>query len=96
MKRYLRPTSIRRVVVRYQMITERSFGQLRTKPTGGTYVALFNVADTAQTVEFPLQSLGAGKTSFHVRDLWGKRDLGESDRLKAELAPHASMLYRVK
>jgi alpha-galactosidase len=63
---------------------------------GGVYVALFNSSDTRQTVEYPLQSLGTSQTSFHARDIWARRDLGNTDLLKAELAPHASMLYRVK
>ncbi len=63
----------------------------------GAYVALFNLSDAKQTVEYPLQSLGARKVSFRVRDLWSQRDMGEADRLKAEdLAPHAAMLYRVQ
>ncbi len=64
--------------------------------TGGAYLALFNLSDKRQTVEYPLQSLGTTQVSFHVRDLWAKRDLGETDQLKADLAPHSSMLYRVK
>jgi alpha-galactosidase len=60
------------------------------------YVALFNMSDMNQTVEYPLQSLGGNKTAFTVRDVWAKRDLTKTDLLKVELAPHASILYRVK
>jgi hypothetical protein len=68
----------------------------KDQSAGGVYVALFNLSDTRQTVEYPLQSLGKSQTSFHIRDVWAKRELGATDLLKAELAPHASMLYRVK
>ncbi len=62
----------------------------------GAYVAIFNLSNSQQSIEFPLQSLGMSKTSFQVRDLWAGRDLGNADRLRAALGPHASMLYRVK
>jgi hypothetical protein len=68
----------------------------KDQSAGGVYVALFNLSDTRQTVEYPLQSLGKSQTSFHIRDVWAKRELGATDLLKAELTPHASMLYRVK
>jgi hypothetical protein len=61
----------------------------------GAYVALFNLSGTQQTIEYPLQSLGLG-VSVAVRDVWAKRDLGRSDRLKAQLAPHDAALYRVR
>ncbi len=57
------------------------------------YVALFNLADTAQTVEYPLQPLGG--VSYAIRDLWEQKSLGTADRVKAKLQPHASALYAV-
>jgi hypothetical protein len=59
------------------------------------YVALFNLADTPQTVEYPLQPLGLG-TSAAVRDLWARKNLGKLDVLKATLPPHASGLYQIR
>jgi alpha-galactosidase len=61
----------------------------------GAYVALFNLSDARQSVEYPLQTLGLG-TSLKVRDVWAKRDLEQVDRLRTLLAPHASMLYHLK
>ncbi len=58
------------------------------------YVALFNLADTPQTVEYPLQSLGLG-VAFKVRNIWERKDVGKTDSLKAMLEPHASALYAV-
>ncbi len=60
------------------------------------YVALFNLSDARQRVEYPLQTLGLSGASFAIRDLWEQRDAGHADRLKADLAPHASALYEVK
>ena len=59
------------------------------------FIALFNVSDSPQTIEYPLQSLGLASVSFHIRDLWEGRDLGTADRVKAVLRPHASVLFRV-
>jgi hypothetical protein len=53
------------------------------------YVALFNLADAPQTVEYPLH------TSKAVRDLWERKNLGNLDVLKANLQPHASVLYQI-
>jgi hypothetical protein len=63
---------------------------------GGAYVALFNLNDARQTIEYPLQALGLNGASFHVRDLWLHKDLGSTDRISATLAPHASALYRLQ
>ncbi len=62
----------------------------------GAYVALFNLSDTEQTFNYPLQSLGLAKTSFAIRDLWARRDLGHADQFKAKLAPHASALFLLR
>src|SRR5581483_4286296 len=59
------------------------------------YVALFNLSDELQTIEYPLQSVGLSGASYGVRDLWARKDLGSADRLKVALQPHASMLYRL-
>ena len=67
----------------------------RNEAGSAAYVALFNLSDERQTIAYPPQSLGLSKVSFAVRDLWNHRDLGNSDGLKAQLAPHASVLYRV-
>ncbi len=60
------------------------------------WVALFNLANTKQTIDYPLQSLGLSGTAFQIRDLWARKDLEKADRLKITLAPHSSMLYEVK
>lgn len=62
----------------------------------GAYIALFNLDDAPQTIEYPLQTVGLNGASFRVRDLWPRKDLGSMDLLRATLAPHASSLYRVQ
>ncbi|MGA8028441.1 MAG: glycoside hydrolase family 27 protein [Bryobacteraceae bacterium] len=59
------------------------------------YIALFNLSDQSRTIDYPLQNLGTSAVSYSVRDLWARKDLGSTDRLKITLPPHASMLYRL-
>ena len=59
------------------------------------YVALFNVADSAQHVDLAWTDVGLDAGRHAVRDLWARRSLGTADRLRADLAPHASALYRI-
>lgn len=62
---------------------------------GTAYVAISNLADTSQTLQYPLQPLGLSGTSYTVRDLWQRKDLGRMDKLNILLPPHASVLYKV-
>src|SRR5438046_60106 len=67
--------------------------------TSGKYLAVFNAqdasADPAGTpVEVKLRDLGFSKA--HVRDLWGKKDLGEFSGSFAPVIPcHGAALYRI-
>jgi alpha-galactosidase len=62
---------------------------------GVAYVALFNLADAPQTIEYPLQSLGMPSVSFAIRDIWERKDMGTADRIQVSLRPHASAIFRV-
>jgi hypothetical protein len=65
---------------------------------GGYTVALFNLGDTAAPVTVHWSDLGRSSGStLSVRDLWQHENLG-SDKggYTATLAPHASMLLRIK
>ncbi len=64
------------------------------QPNRGLYVAVFNRSDAQQTFEYAWSSLSPGaKSSYTLRDLWERRDLGPANRLKVTLRPHASILY---
>jgi hypothetical protein len=67
----------------------------RAEKPNTAYIALFNVADTPQTIEYPLQSLGLSSTSFAIHDVWAQKDLGTADRVRFSLRPHASAVFRV-
>jgi hypothetical protein len=62
---------------------------------GKHYVALFNIGESQQTLSYGWKQLGLSGSSYKVRDLWKKKDLGSAATLQVVLAPHASALYAV-
>jgi len=59
------------------------------------YVAVFNLDSVPRRVDLAWSEIGLGAGSHQVRDLWARRPLGTADRLRVDLAAHASVLYRV-
>lgn len=59
----------------------------------GVYVAVFNLSDEDQALEHSFKELGVPGSAAHIRDLWGRRNLGLAKNLKTRLAPHASALF---
>jgi alpha-galactosidase len=62
----------------------------------GRYVAMFNLGNTAQTMEYTWKHLGLSDGAHAVRDLWQRKDLGTAASLKTTLPAHAAMLYRIR
>jgi hypothetical protein len=63
---------------------------------GGRYVAVFNLGDAAQEVNYSWKDLALPQGTHVLRDLWGRKDLGKAASLKTTLPAHASLLYRVQ
>ncbi|WP_088105341.1 glycoside hydrolase family 27 protein [Halalkalibacter urbisdiaboli] len=59
-----------------------------------TYVALFNLSETPQTLDVSFNDLGIA-SSKSIRDLWNQRDLETADRVSSLLQPHSSMLLKL-
>ncbi len=68
----------------------------RPESGNGYYVAVFNIGDEEQTIQYDCKQLGLPEGSFAVRDLWDARDPGKARSLMVKLRPHASALYRVQ
>ena len=70
----------------------------RSEAPGGAdrYVAVFNLDTVPQRVDLAWADVGLPAGAKRVRDLWDRRELGTTNRLRVELAPHASALYRVR
>jgi alpha-galactosidase len=62
---------------------------------GGRYVAVFNLGDSAQEVNYSWKNLGVPEGGHAIRDLWARKELGSASSLKATLRSHAAMLYKV-
>jgi len=60
----------------------------------GTYIAVFNLSETGQTVQYAWKDLGLESAKYQLRDLWERQDLGSANSLSITLPPHASILYR--
>ena len=58
----------------------------------GTYVAVFNLQSTQQSVRLPWNKLGMHDGTYRLRDLWQHKDLGSARELIVDLPPHASVL----
>ena len=58
------------------------------------YLAVFNLGEARATFQASWKELGvAGQVA--ARDLWSRKDLGVQPKVSIELAPHASVLYRI-
>jgi len=62
----------------------------------GMYVAIFNVSDQPQSVHYEWKDFGFPGSSYGVRDVWERRELGAATSVSANLRPHASLLYLVR
>ena len=59
-----------------------------------SYVAVFNISDTAQIVHYAWRDLGLSAPSYRLRDLWARKDIGPATAVEITVPPHASVLYR--
>ena len=62
----------------------------------GDYVAVFNLADQPQTLNYSWHDLGIQFGKFAVRDLWKRDELGRLDHIEVTLPPHGAALYKVE
>jgi len=59
----------------------------------GTYLALFNLTESSQTLQYAWRDLGLAKPKYKLRDLWQRKDLGAADAMSVTLPAHGSVLY---
>ena len=65
----------------------------RPESGAGYYLAIFNRADTAQTLTYSWSQIGVPEGDYLLRDLWEHKDLGPAKNISVTLAPHACVLY---
>ena len=59
----------------------------------GHYLALFNLTESSQKLQYAWKDLGLASSKYKVRDLWERKDLGVEDAIIVTLPPHGSVLY---
>ena len=61
----------------------------------GYYVAVFNLIDQPQTLQYDWKQLELTASRYKARDLWERKEAGQMNALKVKLPAHASVLYKV-
>ena len=61
----------------------------------GYYLAVFNIGDSEQTIEYQWSQMGLTAGTYQIHDLWAHKNLGNAGSLSVKLQPHASVLYRL-
>lgn len=64
-------------------------------PGHRSYLALFNLDDQSQTLEYKWAALSLSGSTYQLRDLWEHKQLGWSNGVKVTLRPHACALYEL-
>jgi alpha-galactosidase len=59
------------------------------------HLAVFNLGESAGTLEVAWKELGIPGERWTLRDLWRREDLGADLGLRLPLAPHASALFKL-
>jgi hypothetical protein len=78
------------------MATDKSVAWVAKSSTGDSrYLAIFNLGESSQTLQYLWKDLGFPAAKYGLRDLWEGKDLGESSTVTVTLPPHATVLYRV-
>jgi len=57
------------------------------------YLAVFNLTDSSDSVEYAWKDLGLPGMRYKTRDLWEHKDLGLAGSLTVTLPPHGAVLY---
>jgi alpha-galactosidase len=66
----------------------------RPESGGDSYLAVFNVSESRQTIRYDWKDLGLAAGRYNLRDLWRHKNLHATASLDVTLEPHASALFR--
>lgn len=86
----------RQVFATGDTIVWRSDAAAKSGKIAGSYLAVFNTGDIANTVHLSWEQMTLSKGKHHVREIWIKHDLGLSRELRMTLPAHGSVLYKVQ
>ena len=63
--------------------------------TKARYLAVFNVSESSQAVQYAWIDLGLPAAKYKLRDLWERKDVGVAAAMKVTVPSHGVMLYRL-
>jgi hypothetical protein len=80
------------------LITTEKTAVWTSRPSDGkgSYVAIFNIGDSGQTLHYSWKELNLNGTNYKLRNLWDRKDLGTAKEINVTLPPHGCVLYRVQ
>jgi alpha-galactosidase len=61
-----------------------------------SYLALFNVGDTSVKIESAYGTYGFPSTTYKLRDVWERKELGEHTEVLVEIPAHGAFLFELK
>jgi alpha-galactosidase len=59
------------------------------------YLALFNISESSQALQYAWKELGFPAAKYKLRDLWQRRDVGAAASMEVTVPSHGVVLYRV-
>ncbi|HMH08562.1 MAG TPA: hypothetical protein VK579_17945, partial [Terriglobales bacterium] len=59
------------------------------------YLAIFNLGESTQTLQYSWKELGFPAAQYNLRDLWERKDAGVAAAMKVTVPSHGVMLYRL-
>lgn len=59
------------------------------------YLAVFNLGDTGSKFQYSWKELGFEKSTYQLRDLWERRDVGTANSITVNVPAHGVVLYGV-
>jgi hypothetical protein len=62
---------------------------------GLQYLAIFNLGNTADKLQYSWNDLGFAASKYKVRDLWERKDLGAAVAINATVPSHGVVLYGI-
>ncbi len=76
---------------------DEAFWMAKGAKPGVIYIALFNLEDKQQTIEFKFDLVPGLKGYYKVRNLWSKKDLGvRMKSISAALGAHGAGLFKLE
>jgi alpha-galactosidase len=63
--------------------------------TKAHYLAVFNISESSQALQYSWKDLGFPAAQYHLRDLWQRKDAGEQASMDVTVPPHGVVLYRL-